>query len=249
MASMKARVAVVTGGMGGIGTAICRALADNGLTVIANCLPGYPQKEQWLLEQRQLGRDFIAAEGDVAHYESCVEMVSAFENDVGPVDVLVNNAGITRDKSLLKMEPGQWDEVIAANLTSLFNMSHAVAAGMAARSWGRIVNISSVNGIRGQAGQTNYAAAKAGCLGFTRSLALEMAAKGVTVNAVAPGMVATDMVMAMAEDKRQALLDAIPMKRAGRPEEIGALVAFLASDLAAYITGATININGGIHMY
>ncbi len=242
------RVVLVTGGMGGIGTAICQRFAHEGHGVVANCLPGYPQKDAWLREQQRLGWTFIAAEGDVTDYDSCRDMVATIENEVGAIEVLVNNAGVTRDKFFTNMERAQWDTVIAANLTSLFNVTHAIAAGMAARGWGRIINISSVNGIRGQAGQTNYAAAKAGCLGFTKSLALELAEKGVTVNAIAPGMIATDMVMALSEEKRQALLNVIPMKRAGNPDEVAALVAYLASDLAGYITGATVNINGGLHM-
>lgn len=249
MQTMVSRIALVTGGMGGIGTAISQKLAREGHNVVANCLPAYPQKDTWLREQRGLGWNFIAAEGDVTDSGSCRDMVATIENEVGAIDVLVNNAGVTRDKLFTNMERTQWDTVIATNLTSLFNVTRAIAAGMVARGWGRIINISSVNGIRGQAGQTNYAAAKAGCLGFTKSLALELAEKGVTVNAIAPGMIATDMVMALSEEKRQALLDVIPMKRAGKPEEVAALVAFLASDLAGYITGATININGGLHMH
>jgi acetoacetyl-CoA reductase len=249
MQSTAPRIVLVTGGMGGLGTAIGQKLAREGHSVVANCLPAYSQKDTWLREQQGLGWNFIAAEGDVADYDSCRDMVAMIEKEVGAIEVLVNNAGITRDKLFTNMERAQWDAVVATNLTSLFNVTGAVAAGMAERGWGRIINISSVNGIRGQAGQTNYAAAKAGCLGFTKSLALELAEKGVTVNAIAPGMIATDMVMALSEEKRQALLNVIPMKRAGKPEEVAALVAFLASDLAGYITGATISINGGLHMH
>ena len=246
---MSQKVALVTGAMGGLGTAICQSLAQQGFEVVANCLPGFADKDAWLAQQRALGFDFVAAEGDVSDYESCRDMVAGIEQEVGPIDILVNNAGITRDKFFPKMEKAQWDAVINTNLNSLFNVTHHVSAKMAERGWGRIINISSVNGIKGQAGQTNYSTAKAGVLGFTKALAAELATKGVTVNAVAPGYVGTDMVMAIREDIRQSIIDSVPMKRLGRPEEIGALCAYLASDLAGYITGATININGGLHMY
>ncbi len=243
------RIALVTGAMGGIGTAICQELAKEGYRVVANCIPGFPQKEAWLAEQKALGFDFVAAEADVANYEQCRAMVAEIEAKVGPVDVLVNNAGITRDKFFHKMEKEQWDAVLRVNLDSMFNVTRDIAPKMAERGWGRIINISSVNGVKGQAGQTNYSAAKAGILGFTKALALELAAKGVTVNAIAPGYVATEMVMAIREDIRQAIIDTVPMKRLAKPEEIAACVAFLASDKAAYITGATLNVNGGLHMY
>jgi acetoacetyl-CoA reductase len=205
-------------------------------------------KESWLAGQRDIGFDFAAAEGNVADYESCAGMVAQIEAEVGLIDVLVNNAGITRDKFFPKMDKGQWDVVIDTNLNSLFNVTHHVSAKMAERGWGRIINISSVNGIKGQAGQANYSTAKAGVLGFTKALAQELAAKGVTVNAIAPGYVGTDMVMAIRDDVRQSIIDSVPMKRLGRPDEIGDLCAYLASERAAYITGATININGGLHM-
>jgi acetoacetyl-CoA reductase len=163
------------------------------------------------------------------------------------VDILVNNAGITRDKFFAKMEKGQWDAVINTNLNSLFNVTHQVSAKMAERGWGRIINISSVNGVKGQAGQSNYSAAKAGVIGFTKALAQELAAKGVTVNAIAPGYIATKMVMAIKPEILQTIVDSVPMKRLGKPEEIGGLCAYLASDLAGFITGATININGGLY--
>ena len=245
---MTTRIALVTGAMGGLGTAICQALARDGFTVVANCLPGYEHKDAWLAEQAALGFDFTPAEGDVSDYDSCAAMVARIEAEVGPVDVLVNNAGITRDKFFPKMEKPMWDAVINTNLNSLFNVTHHISPKMAERGWGRIINISSVNGVKGQAGQTNYSTAKAGVLGFTKALAGELATKGVTVNAVAPGYIATDMVMAIREDIRQAITDSVPMKRLGKPEEIGALCAYLASDLAGYMTGATLNINGGLHM-
>lgn len=245
---MSQKVALVTGAMGGLGTAISQALANEGVKVVANCLPGFPQKEEWLAAQRALGFEFVAAEGDVSDYESCREMIAKIEADVGQIDILVNNAGITRDKFFPKMEKPQWDAVINTNLNSLFNVTHHISAKMAERGWGRIINISSVNGVKGQAGQTNYSTAKAGVLGFTKALAAELATKGVTVNAIAPGYVGTEMVMAIREDIRQGIVDTIPMKRLGKPEEIGALCVYLSSELAGYITGATININGGLHM-
>jgi acetoacetyl-CoA reductase len=245
---MSQKIALVTGAMGGLGTAICQSLAKDGMKVVANCLPGFEQKDAWLAAQRDLGFDFAVAEGDVSNYESCAAMVAKVEAEVGPIDVLINNAGITRDKFFPKMEKGQWDAVINTNLNSLFNVTHHVSAKMAERGWGRIINISSVNGVKGQAGQTNYSTAKAGVLGFTKALAAELATKGVTVNAVAPGYIGTEMVMAIREDIRQGIIDTVPMKRLGRPDEIGDLCAYLASDKAAYITGATININGGLHM-
>lgn len=246
---MSKKVALVTGAMGGLGTAVCQALANEGMTVVANCLPNFDHKDSWLSIQRDLGFDFVVAEGDVSDYESCAAMVAKIEATAGPIDVLVNNAGITRDKFFPKMEKAQWDAVINTNLNSLFNVTHQISAKMAERGWGRIINISSVNGIKGQAGQTNYSTAKAGVLGFTKALAAELATKGVTVNAIAPGYVGTDMVMAIREDIRQGIIDSVPMKRLGKPEEIGGLCAYLSSELAGYITGATININGGLHMY
>jgi len=242
------KVALVTGAMGGLGTAVCQAFAKDGYTVLANCLPGFEQKDEWLAKQEELGFKFIAAEGDVSDYDSCKAMIEKAEAEVGPVDILVNNAGITRDKFFPKMEVAQWKAVMATNMDSLFNVTHQVSAKMAERGFGRIINISSVNGVKGQAGQTNYSAAKAGVIGFTKALAQELATKGVTVNAIAPGYIATDMVMAIRDDIRQAITDTVPMKRLGKPEEIGGLCSYLASDLAGYITGATININGGLYM-
>lgn len=245
---MTKKIALVTGAMGGLGTAICQGLAKDGIQVVANCLPGFPQKDEWLAKQKALGFEFVPAEGDVSDYDSCKAMVAKIESDVGSIDVLVNNAGITRDKFFSKMEKAQWDAVINTNLNSLFNVTHHVSAKMAERGWGRIINISSVNGVKGQAGQANYSTAKAGVLGFTKALAQELITKGVTVNAIAPGYIGTEMVMAIREDIRQGIIDSIPMKRLGKPEEIGALCAYLVSDLAGYISGATININGGMHM-
>ncbi|HEX5392463.1 MAG TPA: beta-ketoacyl-ACP reductase [Rhodocyclaceae bacterium] len=244
---MSKKVALVTGGMGGLGTAICKALSGAGFTVVANCLPGFPQKDEWLAKTKAEGFDFIAAEGDVSDFDSTAAMVKKIEADVGPVEVLVNNAGITRDAVFKKMEKGQWDAVLSTNLDSVFNVTKQVLDGMAERGWGRVINISSVNGVKGQFGQANYAAAKAGILGFTKSIAQEVAKKGVTVNAIAPGYIGTDMVMAIKQEVRDAIIATVPVGRLGKPEEIGGLCAYLASDLAGYITGATININGGLH--
>jgi acetoacetyl-CoA reductase len=174
-------------------------------------------------------------------------MVKKIEAELGPVDVLVNNAGITRDSMFKKMDKGQWDAVLSTNLDSVFNVTHQVLPGMADRGWGRVINISSVNGVKGQFGQANYSAAKAGILGFTKAIAAEVAKKGVTVNAVAPGYIGTDMVMAIKQEVRDSIVATIPMGRLGKPEEIGALCSYLASDLAGYMTGATLNINGGLH--
>lgn len=245
---MSKRVALVTGGMGGLGTAICKALAKDGFIVAANCLPGFPQKDEWLAKTKSEGFDFHAAEGDVSDYDSCVAMVKKIEADLGPVDVLVNNAGITRDGMFRKMDRGQWDAVLSTNLDSVFNVTHQVLSGMAERGWGRVINISSVNGVKGQFGQANYSAAKAGVLGFTKAIAQEVAKKGVTVNAVTPGYIGTDMVLAIKEEVREQIVAQVPMGRLGKPEEIGHLCAYLASEYAGYMTGATLNINGGLHM-
>jgi acetoacetyl-CoA reductase len=245
---MEKKVALVTGAMGGLGTAICKAFANDGYKVVAAYHPEFDNKDAWLKEMEADGyKDFVCVAGDVAKLEDCQAMVADAEAKAGGIDILVNNAGITRDKFFAKMERDQWDAVINTNLSSLFNMTKQVSAKMAERGWGRIINISSVNGVKGQAGQTNYSAAKAGVIGFTKALAQEMATKGVTVNAVAPGYVATKMVMAIREDILKGIVDTIPMKRLCKPEEIGGICSYLASDLAAYMTGATMNINGGLH--
>jgi acetoacetyl-CoA reductase len=235
--------------MGGLGTAICQAFAKDGYKVVAAYHPEFDNKDEWLKEMAAAGvKDIVCVAGDVADIASCQSMVAEAEAKAGPVDILVNNAGITRDKMFAKMEKDQWDAVISTNLTSLFNMTKQVSAKMAERGWGRIINISSVNGVKGQAGQSNYSAAKAGVIGFTKALAQELATKGVTVNAIAPGYVATKMVMAIREDILKSIVDTIPMKRLAKPEEMGALCSYLASDLAGYMTGATLNINGGLYL-
>jgi len=242
------RVVFVTGGMGGIGSAICRRLAAAGHTIVAGCLPDYDRKEEWLGAMRKDGFRVHAAEGDVGDYQSCSQMFYNVRAVVGNVDILVNNAGITRDAIFKRMTEHGWNEVINTNLNSVFNVTRQVIAGMVDKNWGRIINISSVNAIKGQFGQTNYSAAKAGMAGFSKALAQEVVKKGVTVNTVSPGYVETDLVMAIRPDVRQQIVDSIPMGRLARPEEIAAVVAFLASDEAGYITGANISVNGGMHM-
>ena len=242
------RVVFVTGGMGGIGSAICRRLASAGHTVVAGCLPGYDRKDAWLAGMRKDGFRVHAAEGNVADYASCTSMFEDVRSKFGNVDILVNNAGITRDSLFKRMTESDWGEVINTNLNSVFNVTRQVVDGMSERGWGRIVNISSVNAIKGQFGQTNYSAAKAGMAGFSKALALEVVKKGVTVNTVSPGYVETDLVMAIRADVRQQIVDSIPMGRLARPEEIAAVVAFLVSEEAGYITGANISVNGGMHM-
>jgi acetoacetyl-CoA reductase len=242
------RVVFVTGGMGGIGSAICQRLAAAGHTVVAGCLPGYGKKEEWLAAMRKDGWRVHAAEGDVANYESCASMFYNVSSVVGGVDILVNNAGITRDAIFKRMTERDWLEVINTNLNSVFNVTRQVVDGMTERGWGRIINISSVNALKGQFGQTNYSAAKAGMAGFSKALAQEVVKKGVTVNTISPGYVETDLVRAIRADVRQQIIDSIPMGRLARPEEIAAVVAFLASEEAGYITGANISVNGGMHM-
>ena len=245
---MTQRVALVTGAMGGLGTAICQELAKAGHKVVAAYHPQFDNKDEWLKEQAAAGfKDFVCVAGDVSVLEDCQKMVADAEAACGQVDILINNAGITRDRMFAKMEKEGWDAVIATNLTSLFNMTKQVSAKMAERGWGRIVNISSVNGVKGQMGQTNYSAAKAGVIGFTKALAAELANKGVTVNAIAPGYVATKMVMAIKPEILQTIVDSVPMKRLAKPEEIGFACAYLSYELSGFTTGATININGGLY--
>jgi len=245
----KKRVALVTGGMGGLGEAICIKLAALGYTVVTTYSPGNTRAEQWLRDMRERGYDFHACPCDVADWDSCVAGVKRIVDEVGPVDVLINNAGITRDMTFRKMDRTSWDAVMHADLDSCFNMTKQVCDGMVDRGWGRIINISSVNGQKGAFGQTNYAAAKAGMHGFTKSLALEVARKGVTVNTISPGYIGTKMVMAIPRDVLDSkIIPQIPMGRLGKPEEVAGLVAYLASEEAAFVTGANIAINGGQHM-
>ena len=246
---MAQRVAVVTGGMGGLGEAICTKLAGMGYKVIATYSPGNKKSAEWLSAMKKQGHDFHAVEVDVANYESCQKAVSQVASELGPVDVLVNNAGITRDMTFRKMDTSSWDAVMRTNLDSVFNMTKQVIDGMAERGWGRVINVSSVNGQKGAFGQTNYSAAKAGMHGFTKAAALEYARKGVTVNTISPGYIGTKMVLAVPKEILDSkIIPQIPVGRLGKPEEVAGLVAYLCSDEAAFVTGANIAINGGQHM-
>ena len=244
---MTQRVAYVTGGMGGIGTSICQRLGKDGYTVVAGCGPSR-DCAKWLNEQKALGFTFYPSVGNVGNWDSTVEAFKKVRAEHGPVDVLVNNAGITRDGMFRKMSYEDWHAVIETNLNSLFNVTKQVIEDMVDRGFGRIVNISSINGQKGQFGQTNYSTAKAGIHGFTMALAQEVASKGVTVNTVSPGYVGTDMVRAIRQDVLDKIVSGIPVKRLGLPEEIGSIVAWLASDEGGYATGADFSLNGGLHM-
>jgi acetoacetyl-CoA reductase len=244
---MTQRTALVTGGTGGIGTAICQRLAKLGHRVATN-YRDESKAHAWRDAQKALGYDFTIVPGDVSDTASAAEMAKAIEAQIGAVDILINNAGITRDTTFHRMSALQWQEVINTNLNSCFNVTRAVIDGMRARQWGRIVQISSINGQKGQYGQANYAAAKAGMHGFTISLAQESAKFGITVNTVSPGYVATDMVMAVPEEVRAKIVAQIPTGRLGKPEEIAYAVSFLTNEEAAWITGANLSINGGHYM-
>jgi acetoacetyl-CoA reductase len=241
------KTAYVTGGMGGIGTAICQRFHSMGYKVIAGCGPTRDHAK-WLTEQKALGYTFYASVGNVSDWESTKAAFDKAKAEHGVIDIVVNNAGITRDGVFRRMSLEDWRMVIDTNLNSLFNVTKQVIDGMLDQSWGRIINISSVNGEKGQFGQTNYTAAKAGMHGFTMSLAQEVASKGVTVNTVAPGYIATDMVMAVREDVREKIIQTIPVKRLGKAEEIGSIVGWLTTDDAAFTTGAEFSVNGGLHM-
>ena len=244
------RTALVTGGMGGLGEAICIKLVALDFKVVTTFSPGNTKVDDWLKGMHALGFAFKAYACDVTDFESARACVAAVSSEVGPVDVLVNNAGITRDMTFKRMSKGDWDAVIHTNLDSVFNMSKQVLDGMSERKWGRIINVASVNGQKGAFGQTNYAAAKAGMHGFTKALALEVAKQGVTVNTISPGYIGTKMVTAIPQEILDSkILPQIPVNRLGKPEEIAGLVAYLASDEAAFVTGANISINGGQHMY
>ncbi|WP_342115928.1 acetoacetyl-CoA reductase [Pseudoduganella sp. OTU4001] len=244
-----ARVALVTGGMGGLGEAICIKMSALGYKVVTTYSPSNKTHESWLATMKDQGYNFAAYPCDVSDYDSAQQCIAAVERDIGVVDVLVNNAGITRDMTFKKMDKVNWDAVMKTNLDSVFNMTKPVADKMVDRGWGRIINISSVNGQKGAFGQTNYSAAKAGVHGFTKALALEVARKGVTVNTISPGYIGTKMVMEIPKDVLDSkIIPQIPMARLGKPEEVAGLVAYLASDEAAFLTGANIAINGGQHM-
>jgi len=244
---MAQKIAYVTGGMGGIGTAICHRLFKAGFKVIAGCGPTRDY-EKWLGEQKAAGFTFYASVGNVSDWQSVVDTFAKAKAEHGPIDVLVNNAGITRDRMFMKMSPEDWRAVIDTNLSSMFYVTKQVVPDMVEKGWGRIIQISSVNGEKGQAGQTNYSAAKAGMHGFTMALAQELAAKGVTVNTVSPGYIGTDMVRAIKPEVLEKIVATIPVKRLGSPEEIGSIVAWLASDDAGFTTGADFSCNGGLHM-
>lgn len=235
------RVALVTGGTRGIGAAICVALSAAGYKVVAS-YAGNEEKARAFSEETGIP----VFKWDVSNYEACADGIAQVESEIGPIEVLVNNAGITRDAMFHRMTPDQWNEVIATNLSGLFNMTHRVWGGMRERGFGRIVNISSINGQKGQMGQVNYAAAKAGDLGFTKALAQEGATKNITVNAICPGYIATEMVKAVPENVlREKIIPQIPVGRLGEPEEIARCVVFLASDEAGFLTGSTLTANGG----
>ncbi len=244
---MSKKVAYVTGGMGGIGTAICQRLHKDGYKVIAGCGPSRDHKK-WIDEQAALGYTFYASVGNVADWDSTVEAFKAVKAEHGNVSILVNNAGITRDGMFRKMSKADWDAVISTNLDSLFNVTKQVIDEMTDAGWGRIINISSVNGEKGQFGQTNYSAAKAGMHGFTMALAQEVASKGVTVNTVSPGYIGTDMVKAIRQDVLDKIVATIPVKRLGTPEDIASMVSWVASEESGFATGADFSVNGGLHM-
>ena len=244
---MESRVALVTGGTGGIGSAIVKRLARMGHRVATN-YRDEAKARKWQEQARAEGLEILIVPGDVANPESAAAMVDAVRSALGPVDILVNNAGITRDTTFHRMSALQWQEVINTNLNSCFNVTRPVIDGMRERKWGRIIQISSINGQKGQYGQANYAASKAGMHGFTISLAQENARFGITVNTVSPGYIATDMVMAVPEEVRAKIVVNIPAGRLGTPEEIAYAVSFFMPDEAAWITGANLSVNGGHYM-
>jgi acetoacetyl-CoA reductase len=247
---MAQRIALVTGGMGGLGEAICIKLERMGIKVAVTYSPGNTKHKGWLQEMEGHGYQFHAFACDVSDFDSCQKMVGEVTGALGPIDILINNAGITRDMTFRKMTKVDWDTVMKTNLDSVFNVTKPVVDGMVERGWGRVINVSSVNGQKGAFGQTNYSAAKAGMHGFSKALALEVARKGVTVNTISPGYIGTKMVLAIPKDVLDTkILPQIPVGRLGKPEEIAGLCAYLASDEAAFLTGANIAINGGQHMY
>jgi acetoacetyl-CoA reductase len=243
------KVVLVTGGMGGLGETISTKMVDAGYTVAVTYSPGNTTHVEWVAGMKARGYDIFAVACDVANIESCASAVATVQSQVGNIDVLVNNAGITRDMTFKKMDKVNWDAVMRTNLDSLFNMSKQVVDGMVDRGWGRVINVSSVNGSKGAFGQTNYSAAKAGVHGFTKALALEVARKNVTVNTISPGYIGTKMVTAIPKEVLDSkILPQIPVGRLGRPEEVAGLIIYLASEEAAFVTGANIAINGGQHM-
>ena len=243
------RIALITGGMGGLGETISTKLADAGYRVVVTYSPSNKNAGQWIERMKARGYAFKAFLCDVADYGSCKACVERVVAEVGPVDILVNNAGITRDMTFRKMTKADWDAVMRTNLDAVFNMTKQVCDGMVDRSWGRVINVSSVNGSKGAFGQTNYAAAKAGMHGFTKSLALEVARKGVTVNTISPGYIGTKMVTAIPKEILESkIVPQIPVGRLGKPDEVAGLIIYLCSEEAAFVNGANIAINGGQHM-
>jgi acetoacetyl-CoA reductase len=243
------RVALVTGGIGGIGTEICKRLADAGHRVVATYVPAERElAARWQGERCSEGRDVEVVECDVASFEDCIRMAAEVRTRIGTVEILVNCAGITRDRTLAKMDPAQWRAVLDTNLNGAFNVTRQFIDGMVERGFGRIISISSVNGQKGQFGQTNYSASKAGLFGFTQALAREVAESGVTVNTVSPGYVETRMVATVPAEIRDAIVRKIPVGRLGRPDEIAWAVSFLAAEESGYITGANLPVNGGLFM-
>lgn len=247
---MKGRIALVTGGTGGIGTAISQQLSARGATVIAsyNRRGNHASAQEWQQEQKQFGYDIDVMYADVCDYESCGELIANIKAKYGKIDILVNNAGITRDSQLYKMNCDQWHEVLKTNLDSIFNVTRHIITLMIEQGYGRIINISSINAQKGQFGQSNYSAAKAGIHGFTKSLAQEVARKGITVNTISPGYIETKMLATLNNDIKQKIIDQIPIGRLGKPEEVARAVSFLASDQSSFITGSNLVINGGQYL-
>jgi len=247
--SNKQRVALVTGGMGGLGETIAIKMADAGYKVVVTFSPNNKTHDEWVKQMKANGYDILAVPCDVTDFDSCTKAVADVQAKLCPVDVLVNNAGITRDTTFKKMDKVSWDAVLRTNLDSMFNMTKQVADGMVERGWGRVINVSSVNGSKGAFGQTNYSAAKAGVHGLRKALALEVARKNVTVNTISPGYIGTEMVTAIPKEILDTkIIPQIPLGRLGKPEEVAGLIIYLASEEAAFVTGANIAINGGQHM-
>ena len=245
----KPRIALITGGMGGLGETISTKMADAGYRVAVTYSPSNKTADQWVAEMKGKGYDFRAYPCDVTDFDSCEACAGRVVKDLGPVDILVNNAGITRDMTFRKMGKADWDVVLRTNLDSVFNMTKQFCDGMVDRGWGRVINVSSVNGSKGAFGQTNYSAAKAGMHGFTKSLSLEVARKGVTVNTISPGYIGTKMVTAIPKEILDSkILPQIPVGRLGKPDEVAGLIIYLCSEEAAFVNGANIAINGGQHM-
>jgi acetoacetyl-CoA reductase len=247
---MKNKTALVTGGMGGIGTAICQNLCEQGAIVIASYNRGgdHEAAKTWQAEQHKNGYDITIRYVDVADFNSCENLINVINTEFNGIDILVNNAGITRDVQFSKMTPEEWQGVIRINLDSMFNVTRHVINTMLERKYGRIINISSINGQKGQFGQTNYSAAKAGIHGFTKALAQEVARKGITVNTISPGYIETAMVMSVPDNIREKIVAQIPIGRFGKPEEVARAVAFLAAEESGFITGSNLSINGGQYL-